>query len=271
MQKLSDTSPEAEQVLAAVYRRMPPGQKWLRLGEMYRDARVLHAAGMRLRNPQATHREIHEDWMRTHVGFTLTEQIRVPIMDAEPLREVRAVLQVFTNLGIAYALGGSMASSVHGYDRYTRDAEIVVEPFAGKEALVASAFGPNYYVSSSAVAEAVRDRTSFNIINTGTAFKIDVFVQKDQPFEHSAMARRIAMSLPDRPDEPIFLHAPEDVILFKLRWYRLGNEVSEQQWKDVQGVLRTQGGRLDDAYLDRWAAELAVTDLLVGARQETVM
>ncbi|HZT80221.1 MAG TPA: hypothetical protein VFA26_08365, partial [Gemmataceae bacterium] len=62
-----------------------------------------------------------------------------------------------------------------------------------------------------------------------------------------------------------------DLILFKLRWYRLGNEVSEKQWDDVLSVLKVQAGRLDDAYLDRWAAELHVADLLAKARQESVV
>jgi hypothetical protein len=36
----------------------------------------------------------------------------------------------------------------------------------------------------------------------------------------------------------------------------------------VLGVLRAQDGRLDDAYLDRWAGELGVSDLLGKARGE---
>jgi hypothetical protein len=49
----------------------------------------------------------------------------------------------------------------------------------------------------------------------------------------------------------------------------LGGEVSERQWSDVLGVLRTQGDRLDGAYLDQWAAALGVADLMEQARRET--
>ena len=55
---------------------------------------------------------------------------------------------------------------------------------------------------------------------------------------------------------------PEDVILFKLEWYRLGGETSERQWLDVQNVLKAQAERLDREYLAHWAAELGVLDLL---------
>jgi hypothetical protein len=61
----------------------------------------------------------------------------------------------------------------------------------------------------------------------------------------------------------------EDAILFKLEWYRLGNEALDQQWKDVIGVLKVQAGKLDETYLDHWAAELNVSDLLAKARKES--
>jgi hypothetical protein len=272
MAQPGDTAPEADRVLTEVYRRMSPGEKWLRLGQMYRDARLLHAAGVRLRNPAATPRDIHEAWLLGHLGFAYPELISEPAQEhnISNLHEVRAVVTIFTNLGIPYALGGSLASSVHGIDRYTRDADITAEPFPGKETQLQAAFGPAYYVSLPAIQEAIRNRSSFNIINTSTGFKVDVFIRKDTPFEESAMQRRLVMELPDLPAQPIALQTPEDLILFKLRWYRLGEESSTQQWNDVLGVLKVQGEKLDNPYLDRWAADLQVSDLLARARQEVV-
>ena len=37
--------------------------------------------------------------------------------------------------------------------------------------------------------------------------------------------------------------SPEDMILSKLEWYRLGNEISERQWKDVTRVMRSSADR----------------------------
>src|SRR5581483_3627027 len=102
-----------------------------------------------------------------------------------------------------YALGGSMASSFHGVARFTQDADVTVEPFAGKEPQLVAAFGPDYYVSLPAVRQAVADRSSFNVINTREGFKIDIFVRKDQPFEQKALERRVSQPLPDRPDQPV--------------------------------------------------------------------
>jgi hypothetical protein len=268
MKRLSDTSLEAERVRTEVFRKIPPGQKWLQLGQSYRDARLLHAAGVRLRQPRATARQIHEDWMRLHLGFTQTDKIGEPAMDVQCLRDLRSVIEVLTKLGIAYAVGGSVASSVYGMDRYTKDAGVTVDPFPGKEQDLVAGFGPDWYVSLSAVDEAVRQRSCFNIINTSSGYKVDVFVRKEEAFEQSALARRCPLALPDAPGQLVYLHTPEDVVLFKLRWYRLGNESSEQQWEDVLGVLKVQAGRLDEGYLDRWAAELGIADLLERVRLE---
>jgi hypothetical protein len=270
MAGLSDTSPEAERVLVEVFRRMPPQQKWLQLGQMFDEARALHAAGVKHGSPDATSRDIHESWLRLHIGPELAVRGREPARGRtmQNISNLREVLRAFTDLGIVYALGGSMASSVYGIDRYTRDADVTAAPFPGLEGQLVQAFGPDFYLSEPAVRQAVRARSSFNIINTTTGFKVDVFIAKDEPFEQAALARRTTFVMPDVPDQPVVLHAAEDVILFKLRWYRLGNETSEQQWKDVLGVLKVQAGKLDEAHLDRWAAHLGVADLLARARRE---
>ena len=267
---MNDTSPEAERVLIEVYRKMPVGRKWLNLGKMFLDARALHAAGVRLRNPQATEREIADSWIKNLLGPLQPDHLGERLMETplSSLQEFRAVARVFLALGIPYALGGSMASSVHGRDRYTRDADVTVEPFTGKEQQLIDALGPDYYLSLPAIQDAIRRRASFNIINSITGFKTDVFVRKDTAFEQAAFQRRADLTLPDNA-EPITVHSAEDIILFKLRWYRLGNETSEQQWKDIRGVVQTQGDKLDQAYLDRWAPDLGVADLLQRVREES--
>jgi len=185
------------------------------------------------------------------------------------LRVVQEVAAALSRLDIPYALAGSWASSLLGKFRFTHDADLTVEPFPGKEAALCQCFGEDYYVSLPAVQQAVRQHASFNIVHTPTAFKVDLFVRKERPFERSVLARRRAYPLPGAAGQTISCVTPEDVILLKLEWYRLGGGSSEQQLKDVVGVLQVQAGNLDQAYLDRWAADLGVTDLLARVRQES--
>ena len=62
--------------------------------------------------------------------------------------------------------------------------------------------------------------------------------------------------------------SPEDVILSKLEGYRLGGEVSDLQWREILGVLKTREGELDLDYLRKWANELKVSDLLERALKQ---
>ena len=80
------------------------------------------------------------------------------------------------------------------------------------------------------------------------------------------LARRLAVDLGD--GRRLYVHPPEDILLQKLRWYRLGGEVSDRQWRDITGIVRVQGRNLDEEYLSEGAAILAVSDLLERALGE---
>lgn len=56
-------------------------------------------------------------------------------------------------------------------------------------------------------------------------------------------------------------------MLANLEGLRKGGEVSERQWTDVVGVLKTSPG-LDREYLQRCSIELGVSDLLERAVEE---
>jgi len=57
----------------------------------------------------------------------------------------------------------------------------------------------------------------------------------------------------------------EDSILSKLEWSPSGE--SERQLRDAASILAVQGDELNWEYLERWALELGVTDLLAEVRR----
>lgn len=62
----------------------------------------------------------------------------------------------------------------------------------------------------------------------------------------------------------------EDIVLVKLRWFELGNRISDKQWNDIVQVLEVQHGNLDEAYLIKWARHFNVLDLLREAQLQVV-
>jgi len=179
------------------------------------------------------------------------------------------VVAELERLGVPYYVGGSVASSAYGHMRTTQDADLIADLKAEHVPLLVQALGKDYYISSTAASEAVARRSCFNLIHYATMFKVDLFAAKLRPYDRMALTRVCKQRLnKENPDSEFFLASPEDVILSKLEWFRLGDEVSEKQWLDITKVLKVQQHALDRAYLSHWAAELGVADLLARAWQE---
>lgn len=187
---------------------------------------------------------------------------------ATPDDALLVVLDLLESLGIVHMIGGSLASSIHGEPRATNDFDVVADVTRSQTDFIVAALGPaGFYVSEEAIEDAVRRRTSFNVIHRG-AVKIDVFVCPDREWDRVALARRMLVDYPGIAGRRVFVRSPEDIILKKLEWFRLGGEVSERQWRDVKGVLRVRAGALDSCYLEKWAGVLGIHDLLAAAVAE---
>jgi hypothetical protein len=190
-------------------------------------------------------------------------------MQLDLLTALRPVVAEFQRLGILFHVGGSVASSAHGAGRSTQDVDLVAELHREHVKPLAAGLAGAFYVSEPMILSAIERQSCFNLIHLPTMFKVDVFVLKRRPFDQIAFrrARLGPIGLGDDHLE-VPLASAEDVVLNKLEWFRQGGEVSERQWRDVQGVLKVRGPDLDRRYLEQWAAELGVLDLLQRALTE---
>ena len=190
-------------------------------------------------------------------------------MENEPVEVTLKVSGVFEKLGIPYLIGGSLASTLYGMVRTTQDADLVAEMRLEHVQPFVAALQDEFYVDDEMMVEAIQRNSSFNIIHRETMFKVDVFIPRPSPFLRSQLDRAQKQTFSFETEVSAKFSSPEDTILSKLEWYRMGGEVSERQWRDVLGVLKTRAGELDLDYLRKWADELHVDDLLERGMMET--
>jgi hypothetical protein len=183
------------------------------------------------------------------------------------------VIKLFTDildkLNIPYAIGGSIASSLYGRVRFTQDADITVMALDDKTDPFYSLTKRHFYISKSAMHQAIRNKTSFNVIHTKTAFKIDVFVAQNNEFNNNLMRRTKKIKLSEDTEKTFSVVSAEDIILLKLDWFNRSDCTSERQWSDILSVLTAQASTIDFEYLKTWAAKLTLNDLLQKAVSES--
>lgn len=177
------------------------------------------------------------------------------------------VVEVLEQLSVPYHIGGSVASSLFGEARPTLDIDIVADLQLSQAHTFVSLLASDYYIVEDAVRDAIKRHSSFNLISQETFIKVDVFILKPRAFDQDALRHLRQRSL-DGKGRTFPVASPENMVVNKLEWYKMGGHVSTRQWNDILGILKAQGSTLDLAYLNRWAVALGVSDLLEHALVE---
>lgn len=176
---------------------------------------------------------------------------------------LRSIVETLDSLGLLYAIGGSVASSIYGEARSTLDVDIsVMLPLEQIRSFAEAFQALGYYAYLEAIFDAVIAHQPFNIIDARRGFKADIFpVDPDQP---TAQERQVFLRsqrrVYDRADGATAeVYAPEDVIVYKLRYYLLGR--IPKHLRDIGAILSVQGDSLDTAYIESWAARIGASDV----------
>jgi hypothetical protein len=187
-----------------------------------------------------------------------------PMNTSEIIQALTPLIEAFDRYGIAYYIGGSVASSVHGRRRYTQDVDVVAALQLKHVQTLVAMLQQEYYIDAGMIRGAILNRSSFNLLHHDTGVKVDVFVQKTGPFSQQEM-RRAREDVLEVGSRPFFFASPEDMILAKLDWWKLGGGVSNRQWNDILEIIKEKHAGLDIAYLRQSASMLGVADALEKA------
>lgn len=187
--------------------------------------------------------------------------------DDSVIRSLLPVVEALERLGIKYYIGGSLASSVYGIARPTQDADVVADIQSEHVYLLTRQLEAEYYIDADMIRDAIRHKSSFNVIYQDLMFKVDVFIPKSRRYAQQELLRTRISTIPGS-NRGLYISSPEDIILNKLEWYKMGGEVSTRQWNDIMGVINRQKASLDLGYLLLWAKDLLVESLLARALAE---
>lgn len=178
----------------------------------------------------------------------------------------RRLMATLEELGVVYAIGGSVAAMMYSQPRLTIDVDVMVAaPLRQLSQLVRTVQSWPVYITplENIIETSLPYGLPFNIIDGTIGAKADLYIAKNTGLDASAMARRQKLVWDRdaaRGAEAWFL-SPEDVILYKLSYYRQGGEVAQKHPTDIANMLGLIGSQLDLAYIAHWAAEIGVADL----------
>lgn len=177
---------------------------------------------------------------------------------------VPIIARVCEQMGLRYAVVGSVASGYYGEPRSTRDVDVAVELPSWSVAEFLSHFPEDqFYHSQEAATSAVSHGGQFNLLHKRTGYKIDVMVPGDAPFDELQLDRARDSDLV--PGSRVRVAAPEDVILHKLRYFREGG--SDKHLSDIASMIKIIGWSdaplrpepgIDRGYVEQWALRIGV-------------
>ena len=171
-----------------------------------------------------------------------------------------AISEALREAGIVYFVTGSFASSVHGEFRATNDVDIVADLNPNVLSPLLERLSSAFVVDIEQAVAALDHGTAFNLIHRETYLKVDFFPCATD-FDREAARRAERLQLPGAR-ETLRIATKEDILLAKLRWYRLGDEVSSTQRRDIDRLIALNRDDFDMNYLRSWADRLVVADLL---------
>lgn len=171
------------------------------------------------------------------------------------LEVLKLVCQRLEQYKLPYMLTGSFAANFYTIPRMTRDIDIVIQIHKAEIDRIVEIFKNDFYVDRDSIDEAIRHQGMFNMIHIESVYKVDFIILKDVSYRDTEFKRRQRILL---GDTPIWIVAPEDLIISKLFWSK--DSLSEMQIKDIKNIILSVKN-LDQEYIHSWVQKLELIQI----------
>jgi hypothetical protein len=173
----------------------------------------------------------------------------------------RLVIDALEAAGAEYMLAGALAVAAWAEARSTQDVDLVISiPFEHIQHLSDELERRGMLVPADIIINIdleTRADLPINAIHLYSGLKAELFLMRpDDEYRLVAFQRRRRVDLGE-PLGTVYVHAPEDLILYKLLYFQLSRQC--KHIRDIASIWSAQEGRLDRAYMQHWAERLGVT------------
>lgn len=183
---------------------------------------------------------------------------------------LKMILYVLEKSDIDYMIGGAVAVWPWGEPRSTQDINIVIQlgvdhiNTLSKELEKVEIFLPPDIIMENLYE--TRGDLSINAIHGTSGYKAEMFlVREGDELRKAAFKRRVKVDFGPEVGE-IFIHSPEDLIIYKMLYYSLSQQT--KHIRDIGSILKTMGEQLDREYIKRWAEEKQLISIWQEILQE---
>lgn len=175
-------------------------------------------------------------------------------------RFVQIVLEALDAAQIRYMVGGAVATAAWGQARTTQDLDVVVDlPVEAMPTLSDELQKRDMLVPFDVMLDLwLRSRgdLAINAIHWPSGYKAELFMLRpDDELRRLAFERRVRADY-GPPLGEIWVHAPEDLILYKLRYYAISQQTKHV--RDIGSIIQTVDEELDWDYLNDRIAQLGL-------------
>ena len=176
---------------------------------------------------------------------------------------LRLVIEALNAAKVEYLIGGAIAEWAWGEPRATQDLDLVVKiPMKSINKLSKELEKRDMLIPAEIILDTILDNRAdipINAIHMHSGLKADLYpVREGDELRQSAFRRREKVDY-GPPIGRVYIHSPEDLIIYKLMYFGLSQQSKHS--RDIAAILKSRKNELDMNYIEQWAIRLGLISL----------
>jgi len=173
---------------------------------------------------------------------------------------LKLLLDCLKTTQVEYMIGGAIAEWAWGEPRATQDLDIVIDlPVKSIGKFSKELEKRDMLVPADIILDAmIEDRADIplNAIHMYSGLKADLYLMREgDVLRQSAFKRRVLVDY-GPPIGEVYVHSPEDLILYKLMYLGLSGQTKHA--RDIAAILHARKSKMNFEYIDEWVVRLGL-------------